>query len=81
MDTIITEEQAMQGSEVARSPRRYHYATVRADALFLLTKVPIPKDSYVSNDEETKAVRKLLAAGYRWIRTDGEWAVFEKGLK
>jgi PfaD family protein len=26
------------------------------------------------------AVRELLAKGYRWVRTDGDWAVFEKEI-
>ncbi|GEM_PF-1758174 len=67
---------------LARTHRRstYHYATVRADALVAMARVPAPEDSYLSLDGEVAAVRDLLAKGYRWIRTDGEWAVFERAI-
>jgi hypothetical protein len=37
-------------------------------------------DAYVAEDAETIAVRNLPAKGYRWIRTDGGWAVLEKEI-
>ena len=38
------------------------------------------EDAYFADEFHTKAVRDLLAKGYRWIRTEGEWAVFEKEI-
>jgi methionine aminopeptidase len=37
-------------------------------------------DAYVAEDATIRAVRELLAKGYRWVRTDGDWAVFEKEI-
>jgi hypothetical protein len=35
-------------------------------------------DSYIAVDAESEAIRELLANGYRWVRTDCGFAVFEK---
>lgn len=59
---------------------KYHYATMHASSLFDITHVPMPKDSFLTEDAEVKALRDLLMKGYRWIRTDGETAIFEKEL-
>ncbi|MBE2180152.1 MAG: hypothetical protein IAE97_06740 [Chthoniobacterales bacterium] len=64
-------------AEVPRR-RRFDYATVSAEALRAVTARPMPPDSYVSQDRDTEAVRDLLAKGYRWVRTEGELAIFEK---
>lgn len=73
---------ALADTWLARTHRRptYHYATVRADAVAAMARVPAPEDSFLSLDAEVAAVRDLLAKGYRWIRTDGEWAVFERAV-
>ena len=61
--------------------RRFHYATVPAEYLMLGARVDFGEgEAYVADDFQTRAVRKLLEKGYRWIRTDGEWAVFEKEI-
>jgi len=60
---------------------RYHYATVKAETVFALAMVPRPKDSYISKDSDSEALKELLAKGYRWVRTDGEIAVFEKEIR
>ncbi len=64
-------------AEVPRR-RRFDYATVNADAVRAVTARPMMPDAYVSDDPDTRAVRDLLSKGYRWVRTDGEWAIFEK---
>jgi hypothetical protein len=33
---------------------------------------------YISDDAELRAYRNVLAGGFRWVRTDGEWAIFER---
>ena len=63
---------------VASRRRRFEYACVNADAVRAVTARPLPPDAYVSDDLDTEAVRDLLAKGYRWVRTEGELAVFEK---
>lgn len=35
-------------------------------------------EGYVSDDEATRMFDGILADGYRWIRTDGDQAVFER---
>ncbi|MFZ4484805.1 MAG: hypothetical protein ACOYOL_13080 [Chthoniobacterales bacterium] len=58
--------------------RRFDYATVSADAVRAVTTRPMMPDAYVSQDRDTEAVRDLLAEGFRWVRTEGELAIFEK---
>lgn len=42
---------------------------------------PEQPDAFLSADVTTKALRDVLSKGYRWIRTDGNFAVFEIELK
>jgi len=66
--------------DVCGRKRRFHYATVSAESVLLAGRIDVRPDAYVAEDAETIAVRNLLAKGYRWIRTDGGWAVFEKEI-
>jgi hypothetical protein len=65
---------------LAGRKRRFHYATVPAEYVLLASQVGSWPDAYVAEDATTIAVRELLAKGYRWIRTDAGWAVFEKEI-
>jgi hypothetical protein len=66
-------------AEVEESRRRgYEYACVSVEAVRALTAEPKYPDAYVSQDVDTAAIRALLERGFRWIRTEGELAVFEK---
>ena len=38
------------------------------------------QDSYLASDALTDEIRAALQAGYRWVRTDGDLAVFELEL-
>ena len=58
--------------------RKFEYACVNADAVRAVTARPMPPDAYVSDEADTRAVRDLLAKGFRWVRTEGDVAVFEK---
>lgn len=60
-----------------KSPR-YHYATLPALEVCESAQVLTNPDSYIADDSISKAARDLLQKGYRWIRTDGGWAIFEK---
>ena len=63
----------------------YKYATVWFVDVLVLTNLFIPDPSYpngfrtiaLGDNEKIEAVQQLLDEGYRWIRTDGELAVFE----
>ncbi len=57
--------------------QRYHYVTMRVDALCQLTQYVFERDAYISDTPERRAFETLLTHGYRWVRTDGDWAVFE----
>lgn len=37
-------------------------------------------DAVLSDDFETRAVQSAIEAGYRWVRTDGDFAIFERAL-
>lgn len=57
----------------------YEYATMPLTDIIQLTDArEPPKDSYLSHDAVSAAYSKLIVAGFRWIRTDGDWAVFER---
>jgi hypothetical protein len=57
---------------------KYHYFTVPASDVIGCARLCVEPDSYISDDPTSQALRELLRKGYRWIRTDGEYAVFEK---
>ena len=61
-----------------RARRKFEYACASAEAVLAVTARPMLPDAYVSQDRDTEAVRDLLANGFRWVRTEGEFAVFEK---
>jgi hypothetical protein len=66
-------------AEVFASRRRgYEYACVLVEAVRALTAEPKYPDAYVREDADTVVIRSLLERGFRWIRTEGELAVFEK---
>ncbi len=66
-------------AEVFASRRRgYEYACVSVEAVRSLTAERKYPDAYVSDDADTAAVRELLERGFRWVRTEGELAIFEK---
>lgn len=56
----------------------YEYATARASDVGAIFQVPREPGAYISRDATSAAVADLLARGFRWVRTDGEWAVFER---
>ena len=62
----------------ASRQRRYEYACVSIEAVRALSAEPKYPDAYVSEDADTVAVRELLERGFRWVRTEGELAIFEK---
>lgn len=57
---------------------QYHYATMLVEDIVPLLQMPVPEGAYLSEDHTTSTLRNLLRKGYRWIRTDGPYAVFEK---
>ena len=59
-------------------PEKYHYALMPFSVVEPMLRVPIAEDAYISNDTESRALRDLLTKGYRWVRTDNEFCVFEK---
>jgi len=68
-------------AESSRAERRFKYAALPALAVQKIINVSVHKDSYITEDEVSFSLRTLLAEGYRWIRTDGDYAIFELETK
>jgi hypothetical protein len=60
------------------TPKKYQYATLPMEEVASAVQVLTNPDAYISEDATTAALRDLLAQGYRWVRHDEYWAVFEK---
>src|SRR5262249_26768566 len=62
---------------------RYSYKLIPhnlAVALELCSQDQKP-DSYLANDAEAQALRKVLEDGYRWVNSTSEYMVFEKEVE
>lgn len=59
----------------------WSYATMPVSDVEACLRVPVPQDSFLAKDATTTALSDLLKHGYRWVRTDGEIAVFEKCVR
>lgn len=61
---------------------RFHYITLPfTDIAPLLEHALLhPPDAYAAEDGPSRALVDTLQKGYRWIRTDGDHAIFEKTL-
>jgi hypothetical protein len=60
------------------TPKKYQYATLPMEEVASALQVLTNPDAYISEGATTEALRDLLAQGYRWVRHDEYWAVFEK---
>ena len=60
------------------TPKKYQYATLPMEEVASALQVLTNPDAYISEDATSAALRDLLAQGYRWVRHDEYWAVFEK---
>lgn len=58
----------------------YTYAIVPLALIHEISLTPIHDGAYVSQSAGAARVRELLAAGYRWVRSEGEYAVFELAI-
>lgn len=59
-------------------PKKYQYKTLPADEVATCLQVITNPDAYISADATSNATHNLLEEGYRWVRSDGHWAIFEK---
>ncbi len=62
---------------------RYHYITIPFDDIEPILRGIDPEakpDAYVADDAPARILRDLLAKGYRWVRTDGDFAIFEQAI-
>lgn len=55
----------------------FSYATVKLDTVRQFFSVPRFPDSFISQDSDSACLSDLLSKGYRWVRSDGDMAVFE----
>ena len=71
-------EQLKQLNETLSVPKKYQYATLASEHVAAAMQVLTNPDAYIAEDGTTAALRDLLAQGYRWVRHDEYWAIFEK---
>lgn len=71
-------DQLKRLNENISTPKKYQYATLPMEEVASALQVLTNPDAYISEDATTAALRDLLAQGYRWVRHDEYWAVFEK---
>ena len=71
-------EQLKQLNAKPSTPKKYQYATLPMEEVASALQVLTNPDAYISEDATTAALRDLLAQGYRWVRHDEYWAIFEK---
>ena len=57
---------------------RYHYVTIPAMDVIEAGRLTIEPDSYIADEATGRAIQEILQKGYRWIRTDEGFAIFEK---
>lgn len=61
--------------------QRYSYLTVPVDdCMAMFTPHDDRPDAYITRDKEgcITALENAIKSGYRWVRTDGDMAVWEK---
>lgn len=57
----------------------FEYRTLPLSIVVGLTDgSPKHPDAYLSDDADSRAFNSIIAEGFRWIRTDGDLAVFER---
>lgn len=73
-----------------REPEACEYCCVDVARLVNATLARLPAEgrpgeyvtgAYVAKDWDTDAIRALFADGWRWVRTDGPWAVLERRVR
>jgi len=55
----------------------YDYLVFDAAAVYMVFMSPAIKPEFKEN-KQTAAILMAVDEGYRWIRTDGPWAIFER---
>jgi hypothetical protein len=56
----------------------YQYAMLPLSVVHELAIVPLEDGAFVSQSIHSEKARSLFAAGYRWIRTEGDFAILER---
>jgi len=58
----------------------YHYATLPQESVIAAARVCTAPDAYITEEPDITAARDLLAKGYRWVRSEEGFAIFEKRI-
>lgn len=67
---------------MAKKRKTFEYRLLPFDNLVdLLRQIEPPKDSYLSEDGFLKAYKSTIQQGFRWVWTEGDWAVFERKIE
>ena len=61
----------------------FHYVTVRAETFMEAARheLTVPKDSFLSADNEVAACQELVIKGYRFVCIHEGYALFEKKVR
>jgi hypothetical protein len=57
---------------------QYTYRVFDAQTVRQFFYLPRFRDSYISEDQVARCLREALEDGFRWVRTEGDYAIFEK---
>ena len=56
----------------------YEYEILPYDDVCALLRFCDEPDAYVSEDSIQVELKRILAAGFRWVRSEGDHAIFER---
>lgn len=56
----------------------YDYRVFRLYDVISLTMVSVESDSYIAEDRISEVIKDSLRSGYRWVRSEGDYAIFER---
>lgn len=62
--------------EKKRCKKIFEYRVLKLETVLSMTKKP----QDIITDKEIDVWKEVVGGGYRWMRTDGEWAIFEREI-
>lgn len=60
---------------------KYEYKTVPLHLMLNLTTMPLVEGSYISKGASDDKILALLESGFRWVRSEGNFAILERALE
>lgn len=56
----------------------YEYEILPYDEVVAIFKFTEDPGAYLSEDSISKELKRILSQGFRWVRSEGDFAVFER---